>query len=90
MVGRKPRGWSDWAPLKVLKEMADVFTHTEGNTAETGMGQVWEAFPGSESMACPQRNTMNVGDPTHSSPEVWADKYKSERAQKVCRKSDGP
>lgn len=46
--------------------MADDVDSSESNISCIGKGQIHEALPGSESMACNKSDEVNVGDPGNS------------------------
>ena len=71
--------------------MAEGVAKSESTIPYAVYGQVYEAPPGSKSMAYSQSNQVNVGDPDSSSVmEVLTDKCRSEGVEMAVRKSDGP
>lgn len=44
----------------------DVFSVTEANTRESTNGKIPEGLPGSKTMACMEKDSRNLGDPTCS------------------------
>ena len=71
---------SNSAPLQKAKQLATVLTSRKparrnrrllaGLALSTEHGEIPEGLPGSKSMACIERSTRNLGDPSASSQEV--------------------